>query len=244
MLVKKEELDKASQVLIKDQSGNVSKVVMPHDLEIGTTQTSIDLTVHGDSFVEGMLRVSGSSFIPQLSGSLTRLVSGDPYVATTGSLLTITTASSGQIQFGTSMIVMGLSSSFSTTSTSPQSSSFSFDVAANEVWNVEFDGAFGCSTANGVQIGWAVPQGASAISRLFGTTTNATTFSSTVSNTVNALITAMTYSTVSGLTARYGRASALIRMGSRGGRITMLMGVVTSGTATMFSGSFFKATKI
>lgn len=206
---------------------------------------NLSLTSGSVTVPSGNLSVSGSLFSRHITGSLTKTINGESFLVATGNHLTVTSGSStGQVQLGTSFVSMTLLSDFTTTSTTRTNSNFSFSVNANETWEVEFDGAFGCSTANGVQVGWDAPAGSTAFSRVFGCTANAGTFSSTCSTTINALITTMTFSTVAGPAARYGRIAATITIAGTAGTVTLQMAVVTVGTARMYAGSHFSAKRV
>lgn len=179
----------------------------------------------------------------QMTGSITKTTLGTSFVTSISNQVTVTTSSTNQVQIGSTLISMALASDFTTTSTSAQSSSFSFAVSANEIWEVEFDGSFGCSSTNGVRVGWAAPAGSTGNNRTFGCTTSATVFSSSITNTMNALI-PFTFSAVAGPAPHYGRIQSLIRVGNTAGTITMLLAVVTLGTARMYADSYFTARRV
>jgi len=259
-VLRKEDADKSERVIVRDQRNNIIKVVNLQDQEIGTSTAPKDQIIWGDLDVQSQLTVLssgvfGSSIFvsgalsaskvtsSQITGSITQTNLGTSFITSVSNQVTVTTSSLNQVQIGSTLISMTLTSDFTTTSTTPQSSSFSFPVSANEIWEVEFDGSFGCSTANGVQVGWAAPAGSTGNSRVFGCTTSATTFSSSILTTMNALM-PFTFSNVSGPAPRYGRVQTLIRVGSSAGSITMLMGVVTLGTARMYADSYFTARRV
>jgi len=225
MAITNEQARKATQVIIKNNDDSVSSVIHLQDTQIGTAALTKKLTVTGDIFVESGLRTADSS----------------SYIIGSGSI-SVMTQSNGQLIVSSSVISQYLKSDFTTTNTTRTNTNFTFPVNAFEIWEVEFDGAFGCSSANGVQIGWSVPTGTTAFTRLFGCLSAANDFSSTCVSTVNALI-AFTFSSVSGPAARYGRAKATIIVGATGGSITLQAAVVTAGTARIYAGSHFTAQK-
>jgi hypothetical protein len=251
MAITNDQAKKATELQIKDTRTNeITKVVQLQDTQIGLTSNPKDLIVIGDTSVggdatfEGDIQVTGSLFSPHISGSLTKTINGLSYLVVSGSQLSITSGSStGQIQIGSTVVSKALTSDFTTASTTRQSSNFTFPVNANEVWDVEFDGALGCSSANGVQFAWDAPVGSTASSRIFGCTVNAATFSSTFSTTINSLI-GFTLSNVAGPAPRYARIAATITIGSTAGNVTLQMAVVVAGTARIYAGSHFTAKRV
>jgi len=91
------ELDKLALIKKIDSDGKILLVACPSDFKVGTSARGSGLTVLGE------LQISGSAyflkpvkFIGGLSGSLTQLVDGTPYIVAADGI-TATTGSSGQI---------------------------------------------------------------------------------------------------------------------------------------------------
>jgi hypothetical protein len=117
-----------------------------------------------------------------------------------------------------------------------------FDLpVGGEIWHFEYVLAIGSTSAAGLKIAISVPPGASFRAVAFGASSSATAFQSDFMTSSGTLGAAFATVNANGL---YLNIKGGVINGNFAGMLKLQAAKVTSGTATLFAGSFFTATQL
>lgn len=130
-----------------------------------------------------------------------------------------------------------------TTSSTGSTTNFTFAIAANEIWEVEFYGAVSCNNTGGVALGLDCPAGCTLEGQTFGCGASATAFNSVRMTAINTGYGVM--ANVNSATPKMATMKCLVTNGATAGTVTLrLYSVVNTQTSTMYAKSYFCARRV